>query len=168
MENLARSKFDSDVNQKVKEELQIAGIPVVDIGRVDNEVKTNYIGILNGFVFVRAWYYWVVKGNMPLEIAKYLYDNFKELDIRVEGMAGNDLPEKWAKNKDYDKLMKPYVKKLLNKEITIEELKNISEEISSQGEQVINTYHIDTQLGLCKFVEVIKSNNIQSEIIEAN
>ena len=166
MDNLARSKFDSDANKKVKEELQIAGIPVVDIGYLDNEVKTNYIGILNGFVFIRAWSYWVVKGNMPLEYAQYLYDNYKELDIRTAGMAGNDLPEKWAKNKDYNKLMKPYVDKLMNKEITIEELEKISEEISSQGEQVIDTYHIDTQLGLCKFVEVIKNNNIQSEIIE--
>ena len=46
VENLARREYDSDVNKKVKEELQIAGIPVVNIGRLDNEVKTNYIGIL--------------------------------------------------------------------------------------------------------------------------
>ena len=35
-----------------------------------------------------------------------------------------------------------------------------------EGDQFRLTYHIDTQFGLCKFAEVIKKNNIQSEIIE--
>lgn len=103
---------------------------------------------------------------MPLENAQYLYDNYKDLDIRVAGDAGNPPPKEWAKNKDYDKLIKPYINKLRNKEITTEELENISKEIASQGEQVVDSYHIDTQLGLCKFVEVIKNNNIHSDIIE--
>lgn len=166
MENLARREYDSDADKKVKEELQIAGIPVVRVGLMNNEVKTYYIGILNGFVFIRAWRYWMVKGNIPLENAQYLYDNYKDLDIRVAGHCGNPPPEEWAKNKDYDKLIVPYVNKCRNKEISTEELEKIGKEIKSQGEQVIDMYHIDTQLGLCKFVEVIKNNNIQSEIIE--
>ena len=166
MENLARREYDSEADKKVKEELQIAGIPVVRVGLMNNEVKTYYIGILNGFVFIRAWRYWKVKGNMPLENAQYLYDNYKDLDIRVAGHCGNPSPEEWAKNKDYDKLAKPYVDKLIKEEITMEELESISKEIASQGEQVVDLYHIDTQLGLCKFAEVIKSNNIYSDIIE--
>lgn len=166
MDNLARREYDLDADKKVKEELQIAGIPVVRLGVMDNEVKTHYIGILNGFVFVRAWYYWVVRGNMPLEHAQYLYDNYKDLDIRVAGHCGNPPPSEWARNKDADRLYKPYINKWKNKEITIEEMKNICKEIDKQGEQVIEIYHIDTQLGLCKFAEVVKKNNIQSEIIE--
>ena len=166
MDNLARREYDQDADKKVKEELQIAGIPVVRVGLINNEVKTYYIGILNGFVFIRAWRYWVVKGNMPLENAQYLYDNYKDLNIRVAGHCGNPSPDEWAKNKDYDKLMKPYVNKLINEQITMEELENISKDIASQGERFVDVYHIDTQLGLCKFVEVIKNNNIQSDIIE--
>ena len=51
-------------------------------------------------------------------------------------------------------------------DITIDELERLCKEIDKQGKQVIDTYHIDTQFGLCKFAEVIKKNNIQSEIIE--
>lgn len=166
MENLARNEYDFDVDKKVKEELQIAGIPVVRLGVINNEVKTHYIGILNGFVFVRAWYYWVVRGNMPLEYAQYLYDNYKDLNIRVDGNCGNPPPSEWVRNKDADKLYKPYFNKWKNKEITTEEMDNICKEIDKQGEQVVNTYHIDSQIGLCKFAEVIRENNIQSEIIE--
>lgn len=166
MENLARSEYDFDADKKVKEELQIAGIPAIRLGVINNEVKTHYIGILNGFVFVRAWYYWVVRGNMPLEYAQYLYDNYKDLNIRVDGNCGNPPPSEWARNKDADKLYKPYINQWKNKEITTEELERLCKEIDKQGKQVIDTYHIDTQFGLCKFAEVIKKNNIQSEIIE--
>ena len=166
MENLATKEYNSYVDDKVKEELQIAGIPVVRLGVINNEVKTRYIGVLNGFVFIRAWNYWVVNGNMPLEYAQYLYDNYKYLYIRVAGDASNPPPKEWAKNKDYDKVIKPYVNNCLSKEITFEELKNASYEIKCKGEQVVNNYHIDTQLGLCKFAEVIKSNNIYTDIVE--
>lgn len=166
MENLARREYDSDADKKVKEELQIAGIPIVRVGLINNEVKTYYIGILNGFVFIRAWSYWVVKGNMPLEYANHLYDNYQDLNIRVNGDCGNPSPKGRTKNKDYNKLIVPYVNKWRNKEISTEELEKIGKEIEYQGEQVIDIYHIDTQLGLCKFAEVIKNNNINSEIIE--
>lgn len=166
MENLARREYDLEADKKVKEELQIAGVPTIRIGLMNNEVKTYYIGILNGFVFRRAWNYWVVSGNMPLEYAQHLYDNYKDLNIRVAGHCGNPPPKEWAINKDYHSLMKPYVDKWINKEISNGELDDIGNKIRHQGEQVVNMYHIDTQLGLCKFVETIKNNNIQSEIIE--
>lgn len=166
MDNLARREYDPEADKKVREELQLAGIPVVRVGLIENEVKTYYIGILNGFVFIRAWYYWIVKGNMPLEHAQYLYNNYKDLDIRVAGHAGNPPPEEWSKNINYRKLMEPHTRKFFDKEITSDELTEISKEIAAQGEQVVDVYHIDTQLGLNKFVEVIKSNNIVSDIIE--
>lgn len=166
MENLARHEYDADADKKVKEELQTAGVPVIRLGLMDSEVKTHYIGILNGFVFVRAWYYWVVRGYMPLEYAQYLYTNYKDLNIRVAGHCGNPTPEEWAKNKDYNKLIKPYLDKLIAEEINYEEFKQINAQIIAQGEQAIDMYHIDTQAGLNKFVEVIKSNNIHSDIVE--
>ena len=167
IDNLARRNYDREADLKVKEELQIAGIPVVDLyGYINNEVKTNYIGVLNGFVFIRAWTYWIVRGNMPLERANELYAKYKDLQIRVAGHAGNPAPKGWTRNKDYNKLVAPYVEQFRNEEITMDEFIKIGNEILEQGEQVITSYHIDTQLGLCKFVEFIKNNNIQTEIIE--
>ena len=90
MENLARREYDPDADKKVKEELQIAGIPVVRVGLMNNEAKTYYIGILNGFVFIRAWYYWIVKGNMPIEYAQYLYDNYQDLNgVKIVELKSN-------------------------------------------------------------------------------
>ncbi len=166
MENLAYHKYNAEADKKVREELEIAGIPVYSFGLLDNEVKTYYIGILNGFTFVRSWYYWVAQGNMPLKYAKEIYNKYKDLDIRTYGIAGNDPPEKWAKNINYDKLIQPYSDKFFKKEITPEELRQKINEISAQGEQVVNLYHIDTQLGLNKFAEIIRENNIISEIIQ--
>lgn len=133
LENLARKEYNCDADEKVKEELLIANIPVLRLGVMNNEVKTRYIGLLNGFVFVRAWRYWVVKGNMPLKFAKQIYENYKDLNIRVNGDAGNSNPNK-----------------------------NSCREV--QDELVISMYHIDTQLGLCKFAEMIKQNNIYTEL----
>lgn len=165
MENLARSAYDPDADKKVKEELLIAYIPTLELDVMDSEVKTRYIGILNGFTFKRKWHYWVVKGNMPLRFAKKLYEQYKDLNIKAMGDDGNPNPEEVAHNKDLEKLSKPYVDKFLNHEISMEELNKIGENLKKQGEQVINIYHVNTQLGLCKIAEMIRKNNIYTEII---
>lgn len=70
MDNFARCEYDGEIDYKVKEELQIANIPVFRLPYYMNtEVKTKYIGILNGFMFYRAWNYWICHGDMPLDIA---------------------------------------------------------------------------------------------------
>ena len=52
MDNFARHEYDGKIDDKVKEELRLANIPVFRLPYYMNtEVKTRYIGILNGFVF---------------------------------------------------------------------------------------------------------------------
>lgn len=102
-ENLARREYEPEASDKVEKELIEAGIPVLTLSNYMNgEVKTYYIGILNGFVFERMWRYWSVKGNMPLLNAEYLYKNYKDFDIRVAGHAGNPSPKEWSKDNFVD------------------------------------------------------------------
>jgi hypothetical protein len=89
MKNLAGNKL---CDAYIIEELCLAGIPIVYSNDIsDSEVSYSCTGELNGFRFQRAWYYWVVIGNMPLLYAKELYDNYKDLNIRVIGHCGNQI-----------------------------------------------------------------------------
>ena len=165
MENLARCEYDAEADKKVKEELLTAGIPILELGVMDREVKTRYIGILNGFVFQRAWCYWVVKGNMPLQYAKILYEKHSDLMIRANGDCSNPHPERSSCNKDFDKLCQSYIEKYQKHEISGEELNRIGKELEAQGEQVIRMYHVDTQPGLCRLSEMIRKNHIVTEFV---
>lgn len=158
MNNLAGNK---DCDKTIREELQIANIPIIELGaKMDREVPASCIGYLNGFKFIRAWYYWMVTGYMPLEHAKFLYENYKDLNIRVAGHCGNPPPEEWCESKDYSAKTQGYLKQYFNKEISYEEANEKCKEIQKQGDQFVVSYHIDTQLGLCKFAETIIKNNI--------
>lgn len=148
MKNLAG---DRDCDKVMLEEMKEAGIHPVKVDRMNSEVPSSYIGVLNGFKFMRAWYYWVVTGEMPLDDAISIYESFGvECKVRTAGMAGNDDPRKWAKNKDYDEEMKPYMEKYKNGELDFSEVSKISNEVSSNGEQIIDVYHVDLQIGLNK------------------
>lgn len=129
MENLATHEYNPGFDKEVRNELEIAKIPVVELPAFMNtEVKTQYIGMFKGWMFWRAWTYWVACGNLPLTLAKKLYDsNDKGLGIRAFGHCGNVDPL---------------------------EYKNMCSKNS-----MVDVYHIDTQLGLCKFIEFLDINN---------
>lgn len=155
MDNFARHEYDIEIDYKVKEELQVANIPVFTLPYYMNtEVKTRYIGILNGFVFYRAWSYWVCEGDMPLDIADKIYKNYKELKIRAGGDCGNKSPITQSYNPIYEKEMKEYRDKVGIKEF-IKTCEDVVHDDKTQP-RFVDTYHIDTQLGLCKLAETIK------------
>lgn len=164
MENFATRIYDSKVSKKVKEELEIAKIPVFVLPSVlDSEVKTEYIGILNGFKFYRAWTYWVCEGDMPLEVAKYIYENYKDLQIRAGGHAGNVEPEE----ESYNPVYKQELRELMNKssiEGYIKLSKDIVDDLSLP--RFVGCYHIDTQLGLYKLAEVIKEKDVHTDMFK--
>jgi hypothetical protein len=166
MINLARHDYNKEADEKVKEELIKADIPFLNVGIRNNlEVKTNYIGILNGFVFYRAWTYWVVSGYLPLKYAKEIYLKYKILNIRCAGHCGNPPPEEWCKPKNIHEQCKPIIDKFFNKEISEDECNKLCKEIRTKGDQFIDTYHIDTQDGLNQIADIIKQNNITTEFI---
>ena len=75
-------------------ELAYAGVTPVKLNeRATGEVPTFWAGEFKHFHFRRAWRYWVVKGTVPLELAKVLYaDPIGHEDIRTNGFAGNTDP----------------------------------------------------------------------------
>lgn len=79
--------------------------------RSKSEVPYHVIGNLGDgkFIFKRAWYYWMVKGNVPIKIANQLYkDPLGEKDVRVVGHCGCPPPKKWAENIDGKKCITSY------------------------------------------------------------
>lgn len=153
MVNLAGNK---ECNPIILKELEEAGIPTIEIEMKEDqyEVPFNYIGVLGmkektrisynkynikfepknflvdhaSFIFRRFWYYWVVTGYVPLNVAEEIYAT--GLPIRAGGDCTNPEPSK----------------------------ETLSFKIC--GHQVVNVYHIDSQEGLNKFVEILKKHNM--------
>lgn len=167
MENLARREYNHDVDQLVKQELQVARIPVVNVGGViDSEVKTRFIGLLNGFTFKRCCKYWVVCGWMPMKHAKYIYEQYKELGIRAGGYCDNVSPEHdWVcEDPVFDKELLELRKKCSSfKEFFERSAVEVKE--NPESLKFVKIYHVDSLLGLCKLAEIIRDKKIQSEII---
>ena len=163
MDNFARHQYDRNIDDRIKEELQIANIPVFRLpSYMNTEVKTKYIGLLNGFTFYRAWNYWVCEGDMPLDIADEIYKKYKELNIRAGGHCGNVSPITQSYNPIYKKEMKEYLDKVGQKEF-IKTCDNVIHDDQTQP-RFVEIYHIDTQLGLCKLAETIRNENIICEM----
>lgn len=76
-------------------ELNAAGIKVEkypECMRSRDEVKTVVVGTLHGWMFRRAWYYWVAEGpGLPLDFAIKLHRKHGK-DVRVDGHCGCPTP----------------------------------------------------------------------------
>lgn len=182
LDNLARRNFDYAADKKVKEELQIARIPIISLPyHMEGEVKTYYFGLLNGFLFHREWTYWVCTGNIPLEIAEEIYREDKELCIRAGGHCGHVAPKQVAHDPIYDNMcsklrdewgLETYLKivaavddsEKYNKSDAKfrQEIDKLREQ-ERIGEQFVSSYHIDTQFGLCTLARIIKERKLQVE-----
>lgn len=162
LNNLAHRDYELNADNEVKNELQIADIPVFELpSYMNTEVKTRYIGLLNGFVFYRAWTYWVCYGDMPLNEAQYIYDNYKDLKIRAGGHCENVEPVTVS----YNPVYKQELRNLLNKYDVPEYLERAKKIVDDKIlPRFVKMYHIDTQLGLCKLAQVIREHNIKCEL----
>lgn len=97
--NLAGRRGIDDI---VKAELAAAGIKMEVLGdwfanRKTTEVHTGVIGDLHGWVFERAWYYWIAKGpGLPPAYATPLHAAHGR-EVRVDGHCGCPSPLEWHK-----------------------------------------------------------------------
>lgn len=148
----------NNCDETISEELKKAGIDIIQ-KKSTGEVPFNIAGKLGNFTFGRAWYYWVVYGNVPLDIADELYNNkIGKKDIRIAGHCGCPSPKQWAFPKD---------------ELLTETLNNIGIDLTTDGitygklaelcnsgkinlPRFVRNYHIDSQEGLNLFVKTIK------------
>ena len=87
MKNLAGCEWESGT-QEARSELEFAGVEVMELPgemATRGEVNIKVIGILHGWEFQRAWYYWVGKGpGLPLEYAVPLDEEWGK-QARVHG-----------------------------------------------------------------------------------
>ena len=86
-------------DKEIADELRIAKIEVNhhEFLRDEGEVKTSVRGILHGWSFFRAWYYWVAKGpGIPPKYADELHKKHGE-EVRVSGHCGCPSPKEWLK-----------------------------------------------------------------------
>lgn len=124
----------------VELELKLAGIKIFK-KEITSEVPTTFYGRLNGFIFHRAWYYWIVEGLVPLNLAIELYENpIGRKTVRVEGHCGCPSPIEFG------------IQKYLNTK-------------TNKFEEFISTYHIDSIEGLKLFTKTIKT--IKTELYES-
>lgn len=164
MKNLAG---DMKCNPIIRRELNEAGIEVVEHPvRLPNEVPAGITGQLThnglpGFTFVRAWYYWVVKGEVPLAVAKVLYTEptgVGQRDVRVAGHCGCPPPEEWAFPREKD--FWPILEKMGIGSISNRELAGLCNSGQISAPRFVFEYHIDSQEGLNLFVRVLREHDL--------
>lgn len=112
----------------------IGGEPLDEEARGFMDRHGIAIDSLKGFVsftFERAWYYWIVRGYVPLDIAVEMYENPKgKKDIRVDGHCACPHPADWK----------------------------VKHKVC--GMNVVDHYHIDSQAGLNYFVDTLKKHGL--------
>jgi len=117
-------------------------------------------GKLGKFEFQRAWYYYMVKGLVPLAVAEELYaDKIGRTDIRVTGHCGCPPPKDWTTRYNPSTDIRMITKKSAEEYPNI--VKDLGWEVNDEGgEQYVDNYHIDSELGLCLFVKTIKKHKL--------
>lgn len=179
MQNLARSSDANDyqlkqVESTVLRELKRCRIPVIE-QPAQGEVPYKHVGKLGDFTFERAWYYWVVHGPVPLEVAKELYEDVVGVtDIRVNGHCGCPAPGEPGGRPHYfdedgntlaldpdgeeEKRWKDFVAKGLID--ARDDILFASDPAAVAARAVVETYHIDSELGLRIFVDTLAKHGV--------
>jgi hypothetical protein len=154
-------------NAYINLELSLAGIHrAQEKGRGEVQYKfAGYLGDACEFKFTRAWSYWVVDGNVPLDIANELYaDPEAKKYVRSGGDCGCRSPETWATwitidlkevfdKGELDKIESDNIKESL---LNNPNLKFVEGDPSKIAQKYVTCYHIDTWEGLKLFADKIK------------
>lgn len=182
MENLARAPDANEyqrrqVERSVLRELERCRIPAIE-ETARGEVPSQHMGKLGDFTFRRAWYYWVVHGPVPLEVAKELHEDIVgRTDIRVDGHCGCPAPEyPWVKYYD-EQGRQIYKLKEADEQAREEALLDkwskedwrakctFAEDPAAVAvRSVVERYHIDSELGLRIFVDTLAKHGVVGNI----
>lgn len=164
--NMATREPDYEINNNVEKELNAANIPILRLpGFMTTEVKTRYVGYLNGFLFWRAWRYWVCEGLMPMANANEIYEQISIYAVRAGGSAANPEPSSVATNPAYAERIRAAM------EIAERAGGDVKERIRyveanvhplPSDELFVSSYHIDTEEGLEKLVDYIRSHDVHA------
>jgi hypothetical protein len=169
VKNLAGKPIGENDTQ-IKLELTRCGVPLtLVIDQLLGEVKTNAGGELCGVKFRRAWSYWVATGSVPLEVALKLYEHpVGRTDIRVDGHCGCPPPTghhiTWHDPETGKKIISTEQRETMKKigenpdhaEMAAQFFNDFifnDDPKSIGGIPLIDSYHIDSELGLYIFVQ---------------
>lgn len=163
----------------VTSELIRCGIePIAVIEPIDEPRATVY-GVffceLGKFKFERAWYYYRADGLVPVELARLLYaDPVGRADIRVNGHCGCPPPEGWAlrwilpdgrhvASTESGRTFRHWAEHGESPSIRemgregLEKFVFDDDPASTGAAAFVEHYHIDSELGLYKFVEALRA-----------
>lgn len=169
MRNLAG---DKRADEFIQEELFLAGIDIIK-EKGDGEVPYTIEGKLSNWKFERAWHYWVASTEegkgLPLDIAIDLHEREYPLKgerqpitygivVRSAGFAGGIHPIDWNIGTAYR--LTEELQKLGEdpKTITRKDLLALYKQGNLKGEDSIDSYHIDHQIGLNEFARVVRES----------
>ncbi len=108
MINLA---YDTQCDQFIEKELTRCGIPIVATDeRPHSDVPYTRIGQLGPFTFRRFWYYWSVKGIVPIQVARELIESLWEGlgHVPFDSASSFDPDERKGEDPDDLYLAEPY------------------------------------------------------------
>ncbi len=156
---------DFKCDNQIRDELSQAGIQVLELGsRLKSEVPTSVIGVLVGngsisFKFTRAWSYWIVSGDVPLNVAEELYaDPIGHQYVRVAGHAGCPPPEDWVM--PVSPTLSQQMREKGIRSIPFLELVAMCRRGELDATLCVQSYHIDRQEGLNLFAATIKKHGL--------
>lgn len=178
MRNLAG---DKECDRCIRAELDEAGIERVKLSeRLKREVAASIVGKLGPFLFERAWYYWVVKGPVPLVVADEMYAHpVGNKDVRVAGHCGCPPPSEWAHYFDGDGVplrSDPKGEKEAEHKAFLAAhpdwfadepaaaIRFVPDAAAVAARAVVESYHIDSQEGLNLFVETIRRHGLDKSV----
>ena len=181
MENLAGYAAADSV---IEEELFTVGIEPCYGPRSTGEVATQVTGKVEAadgtvFTFIRAWRYWIVKGELPLSVALELYKHPYGKRCRAGGHCASPSPETQATyrhtpdglevsildantRENFQKLDRGEIESTFLAEVLTKIRKEILFVDSVAERDKLSTfafvpeYHVDTLAGLKLFVDTIK------------
>lgn len=168
------------------QELTRAGIPTVPVppakAGAAREVGSQVAGRLGSFTFERAWYYWVVSGPMPLEVARRLYeDPVGREAVRVAGHCGCPPPDEWAVWRDpsgarlwsdpdgsCERRFRALVARHPRLQDPTDPDRFSADPASEPGARAfVESYHVDTAEGLRLLADAIRSLEQPAAVAEA-
>lgn len=168
MKNLAGV---TDCDRYIERELTRCRIDLVHVECSTQEVAASIRGKLGAFTFVRAWYYWMVEGPLPLTVARQLYaDPVGVTDVRASGDCACRPPDLWATHYAEDgRVLVPSQggkqeeswKHMIEKGFVSQEQKDkyhfVDDPAAVAVKSCVTHYHVDSELGLYLLAEAIRT-----------
>jgi hypothetical protein len=160
MKNLAGRK---DCDRFIRKELNKVSVPIVARDLTHREVPASIAGQLGPFSFERGWCYWVIRGPLPLHVARKLYRHPERDAIRAVGDACGGHPKQYAVRMLNGQEVAPTEEQadwlaFCERKSYAKPDDYIFSDDPKLGQRFVMSYHIDSQAGLRAFVRALRKH----------